>query len=210
MLDDTQAAPGIVSGDLKIGCPGTKSTAGPSGTVSENVKSVRRVCAPAHSSPSANPPRPRRVCARCRRAPTRSRGQRYCRRCHAAFTRSYRTRHERELARLKQLWAESKRDDRFTRKKFEKRLGKTRRVLVFGIKDRNILAACVEVVRFCPENEVEVRIVATGELMTFRLNQIVRYSPELEIQGARRLLALQNRTGETTRATLLKTEPFRR
>ncbi len=140
--------------------------------------------APAASQASLPPPL--RLCAHCRRAPPRSGKQRYCPVCHAASTRAYRSRHEQELARLKRLAADSKPDDRFTRRAFERRFGKTRHVLVSGIKGTDELPV-FEVLRFCPKKELELRSVETGELLSVSLNQVMRCNVRSEVQDPLRL-----------------------
>ncbi len=141
-------------------------------TLPSNQHSSMQAGSAATDQPSqASPPPPQRFCSHCKTEPVRRPGQRYCKRCHAASCKFYRRRNKEERIALKAAFQQPTLDAIVTREKFESRFGVTRFVQLTGMKTLPVRA---EVMSFMQDEQLEVRVIETGELLNVSLHQVER------------------------------------
>lgn len=115
-----------------------------------------------------------RLCCTCRQAPARPR-QWDCPKCHREAVRRSRHRYRHEVTRLRQLVDDLTIRNRDTMREFERKIGKSRRVILFE-KTCERIECSAEVVGFLPGRILSV-ITESGQVKNVPLDLVVRDRP---------------------------------
>ena len=115
---------------------------------------------------------PTRLCSRCKKESARA-NQEYCRKCHSVYMRGYRSRQRLKLVKLRQFLDGITVKHSPTQCEFEKKLGKSRYVVVVKREHGELVPICKGVVTgFHPLRKLSVMNVGTGEILKVCLDEI--------------------------------------